>query len=99
MLNFEDFKCDRKLPFWYDDNVHKDVVQFIMLEKRLQGCKFLNELSSNNKTKPEFDLKWAKTEIVDHIDLHVKQVIVDKEVYEMELKKFLGLNTDKTKFR
>ncbi len=90
MFKFEDFKRDRELPFWYNDNVHKDLVKFIISDYTIiPAFKYLCDLSSQHKTRPQFDVKWAKTEIVDVINLYKKQINADKEAYEIVLYTFL----------
>jgi hypothetical protein len=83
-INFKKYRehCQRngiQIPHWMNHIIFKKVIELMENHQKLQACKYLTELSKENKTRYsdfietgyrgyDFGLKWSKNEVCDVIE-------------------------------
>lgn len=56
------------LPYWYNDQIHNEVLALLIQSKKLQACKHLVDTSKLYATNSEYGLYWAKNQLCDFIE-------------------------------
>lgn len=98
MVNFKDFvQASDTLPAWYNEEIHAQVIVMLIKGNRLQACKYLVELSKENKTNQwtdgegsKYGLQWAKNEVVDKIERLKKLSEQEIKLYDENLKDYVN---------
>jgi len=103
MVTLERFKNSTGvLPTWYNLSIHVAIVKLVIENKRLEACKYLCDISKENKTNEVFNLRWSKDEVVDRIRDMIadapNEQVVDK-VADKIIEDLTGENFDSSELR